>query len=199
MPRVLTEADVAGFRERICAAAERLFAERGAEGVTMRELAAALGVSAMTPYRYFKDKDDILAAVRANGFNRFADAVEAAFAATTDPVEGSFAVADAYRRFAFEHPQTFKLMFDLNQPNEGEYPDLIAAEKRAFATMTRHVQRHIDSGAVSGDAQRLGTLSWAAVHGVVVLELAGKLPRGAAEALVHDMGATLLVGLGVRT
>ena len=47
--------------------AERLFAEHGVEAVTMRQLAAALGVSPMTPYRYFKDKDAILAAVRARG------------------------------------------------------------------------------------------------------------------------------------
>ncbi len=199
MPRVLSKDDVAGFRDRLCAAAEMLFAERGPDGVTMRQLASALGVSAMTPYRYFKDKDEILAAVRTNGFNRFAEAVESAFSATSGPIEGSYAVADSYRRFAFEHPQVFKLMFDLNQPTETDYPELVAAERRAFAMMTQHVHRHIAAGAVSGDAVRLGALSWAAIHGVVVLELAGKLPRGGSDSLVRDMGATLLQGLGVRT
>ena len=63
MPRVLTETDVADFRERLCVAAERLFAEKGPDAVTMRQLASELGVSPMTPYRYFQDKDDILAAV----------------------------------------------------------------------------------------------------------------------------------------
>src|SRR3546814_15072618 len=78
MPRILSEADVADFRERLCEAAEKLFAERGPEAVTMRQLAAVLGVSPMTPYRYFRDKDDILAAIRTNGFNRFAEALEKA-------------------------------------------------------------------------------------------------------------------------
>ena len=63
---------------RLCAVAERLFAERGPQGVTMRELARELGVSAMTPYRYFKDKESILAAVRANAFDDFAAALEQA-------------------------------------------------------------------------------------------------------------------------
>jgi len=78
MPRILSQSDVADFRERLCVAATRMFDARGPEGFTMRELAAELGVSAMTPYRYFKDKEDILAAVRARAFNRFADALETA-------------------------------------------------------------------------------------------------------------------------
>ena len=75
MPRVLSDTDVADFRDRLCEAAERLFAERGPDAVTMRQLASELGVSPMTPYRYFEDKEDILAAVRANGFTRFAEAL----------------------------------------------------------------------------------------------------------------------------
>ena len=51
MPRILSDADVADFRARLCAAAEDQFAEHGIEAVTMRQLAAALGVSPMTPYR----------------------------------------------------------------------------------------------------------------------------------------------------
>src|SRR5215469_14157629 len=127
MPRVLSETDVADFRERLCEAAERLFAEKGPDAVTMRQLAADLGVSPMTPYRYFQDKDDILAAVRANGFNRFADALEAARAKASGARAKGAAVGEAYINFAFEHPHTYKLMFELDQPHEGEYPDLVEA------------------------------------------------------------------------
>ncbi|HXQ45281.1 MAG TPA: helix-turn-helix domain-containing protein, partial [Caulobacteraceae bacterium] len=68
MPRSLSPSEIEGFRSRLIAVAERLFAEHGPAAVSMRQLAEALHVSVMTPYRYFKDKDDILAAVRANGF-----------------------------------------------------------------------------------------------------------------------------------
>ena len=63
MPRVLSDTDVADFRDRLCEAAERLFAEKGPDAVTMRQLASELGVSPMTPYRYFKDKDAVFEAV----------------------------------------------------------------------------------------------------------------------------------------
>ena len=54
MPRTaLSEAEIEAFRHRAVIAAMKLFAERGYQGVTMRSVAAALGVSAMAPYRYF--------------------------------------------------------------------------------------------------------------------------------------------------
>src|SRR5580765_5549288 len=127
MPRVLSDTDVADFRERLCEAAERLFAEKGPDAVTMRQLAADLGVSPMTPYRYFEDKDDILAAVRANGFNRFAEALEQARASADGARARGAAVGEAYVTFALEHPHAYKLMFDFNQPNVEQYPDLAEA------------------------------------------------------------------------
>ena len=100
MPRILSDADVADFRSRLCDAAEELFAQHGIEAVTMRQLAAALGVSPMTPYRYFRDKEEIIDAVRTGAYNRFAHALEAAFEAHSDPVERSIAVGEAYLDFA---------------------------------------------------------------------------------------------------
>ena len=175
MPRVLSETDVADFRERLCEAAERLFAEHGPDGVTMRQLAAELGVSPMTPYRYFKDKEAILAAVRANGFNRFADALEAAYDSENDPVERSRVVGDAYVAFALGEPAAYKLMFDLMQPHEADYPELVAAEARALATQRRHVQGMVDAGVLKGDVKMLAHMFWSILHGTLVLQLAGKL------------------------
>jgi AcrR family transcriptional regulator len=175
VPRVLTTSDVADFRERLCEAAARLFAERGREGFTMRELAAEMGVSAMTPYRYFADKDEILAAVRARAFNAFAEALETAFAGEGPPSLRSARVGDAYIRFAFGQPASYRLMFDLSQPNEENYSELVAASTRARATMTDHVRALVESGVLEGDPDLIAHVCWAALHGAVVLQLAGKL------------------------
>jgi AcrR family transcriptional regulator len=175
MPRTLSEPEIADFRDRLCTAAARLFAERGREGFTMRELAGAAGVSAMTPYRYFRDKDDILAAVRARAFDRFSDALEAAFAKPGDAAERANAAGDAYVRFAFGEPESYRLMFDLSQPDEEHYPDLVRATARARATMTQHVPGLIAEGLVEGDPETIGHVFWAVIHGAVVLQLAGKL------------------------
>lgn len=175
MPRVLTQTDVADFRERLCDAATRLFDARGREGFTMRELASELGVSAMTPYRYFKDKDDILAAVRARAFTRWAEKLEGAFAGAKTAPEKSSAVFQAYVDFAFGEPAAYKLMFDLSQPDENTYPDLVAATIRARATMTDYVRELVREGVVDGDPELIGRVFWASLHGAVVLKLSGKL------------------------
>jgi len=195
MPRVLSETDVAEFRDRLCEAAERLFAEKGPDAVTMRQLAAELGVSPMTPYRYFRDKDDILAAVRTNGFNRFAEALEKARARTGSARARGAAVGQAYIDFALGHPHTYKLMFDLNQPREADYPDLVAAARRARETMSDYVKDLVADGVLAGDPEQVGMMFWAAAHGAIVLELAGKLPPGAARGLQQALTAALAKGL----
>ena len=178
MPRPLSQADVTQFRERLCEAGEKLFATHGTEAVTMRHLATALGVSPMTPYRYFKDKDEILATVRAAAFNRFADALETARDPTGDPVESSLRVAEAYTNFALSQPHAYRLMFDLSQPNEEQYPNLAHAAARARQTMTAHVHDMIGAGIVQGDAEMIGHVLWSVLHGAIVLQLAGKLSPG---------------------
>ena len=175
MPRVLTTGEVSDFRERLCAAAERLFAENGPQGVSMRQLSAELGVSPMTPYRYFKDKDDILAAVRVNAFDRFSDALETAYNSSSEPLARTAAVGDAYFHFAIENAAAYRLMFDLDQPTEANYPDLVRATERSKLTMTAYVRVLVDAGYLEGDIELMAHVFWAAVHGLVSLHLAGKL------------------------
>lgn len=175
MPRVLSPAQVEDFRERLCVAAEHLFAEHGPGGVTMRQLAAALGVSPMTPYRYFKDKDAILAAVRANGFARFAEAMKAAFESESEPTAQSREVGRAYVDFALNHPDAYRLMFDFAQPNEADYPELVEAAAAARQGLVRHAEGMVASGRVEGDPEMVAHMLWAALHGAVVLQMAGKL------------------------
>jgi AcrR family transcriptional regulator len=174
MPRSLTKAEVTDFRERLCDAAARLFIARGREGFTLRELAGELGVSAMTPYRYFKDKDEILAAVRARAFGNFARALEQAFASAGDASARARAVRDAYIRFALDNPAAYKLMFDLSQRDE-DHPELAEADRRARLTLTRHIHPLVAAGLLDGDPELLGHIFWATLHGAVMLQLAGKL------------------------
>ena len=194
MPKILTPDDVEAFRDRLCDVAERQFADHGPDAVTIRQLATALGVSPMTPYRYFKDKDAILAAVRARAFDRHAQALEDAYdAAPDDPLARSARLGQTYIRFALDHPEAYKLMFDTRQPSAERYPDLVRAGERSRATMTRHVRDLAEAGLIAGDPDLIGHLYWAALHGPLMLQFSGVLTEGYdAETLIEGLGNALL-------
>jgi len=117
VPRVLSDNDIAGFRDRLCDLATRLIAERGPDNFNMRMLAAEMGVSAMTPYRYFRDKDEILSMIRARAFSRLADQLEQALSMPGSLPERSTAVIRAYVRFALEEQTCYRLIFDFSNRN----------------------------------------------------------------------------------
>ncbi len=199
MPRVLSDEAVGEFREKLVDAAERLFGQHGLEAVTMRQLAAELGVSPMTPYRYFADKDAILAAVRARAFNRHAEALERALQRGATPLERANSVGQAYLRFALAHPEAYKLMFEVKQPNEAAHPELVEAAARSRATMTAHLKAMIEGGVVRGDPDLIGHMFWSALHGAIQLQLAGMLsPPFDAERLAGELMRTLWLGLNAE-
>jgi len=186
VPKILSAAHIEAFQDRLCNIAEGLFASHGPEGVTMRELAVALGVSQMTPYRYFKDKDAILAAVRTRAFNRFAAAMEAADRKSLKGRRNSAGLpakktllgagsANAYLDFALDNPAAYRLMFDVSQPTYGKYPELMAAMERARLTMGDGLRRLAADGRFSGDVPLTAHVFWATLHGSVMLQLAGLL------------------------
>jgi len=178
MPRELSSEDFEAVRARIGAAATALYAAGGVGAITMRDIAKKLGRSPMGLYRYFADREEILAFVRTDAFDRFSDALERAFASGDDVFARARAVGRAYFDFALANPQAYRLMFDLDPPDEAKHPQLRRAGKRAGETVTRHVKDLVAAGIVHGDPKIVGNALWAASHGVIVLHLAGRLPAG---------------------
>ena len=168
----LSQAEVEDFRETLCETATRLFAEEGYEGVTLRALAANLGCSPMTPYRYFENKAEIFEAVRTSAFSRFADAQEQAAAGMTEPGERLRALCLAYVRFATNEPHAYRIMFELDQSQIGE------EAYRGWNVMLGTVQEAVASGIIEGDPEIVAHLLWSSVHGLVALHLSGHLTLG---------------------
>jgi AcrR family transcriptional regulator len=67
-------------RDKLVEAAEALFARNGVRGTTMEQIAEAAGVSKVTVYGYFPDKDAVFAAVGEAVSERILRAVERALA-----------------------------------------------------------------------------------------------------------------------
>lgn len=197
MPRYLTDQDIADFRAELCKVATERFARFGYEGVTMRQLAEALGCSPKTPYRYFKDKADILATVRAQAFEKFADTLEKARAGVTDAAERGRLTGEAYLAFALKNPHAYRIMFEIDAPVDGKHPELGPASDRAARYITRGAEEMAAAGIIDVDPKLFGWSLWAAIHGIVMLRQSGMLAHGPDyKALYAFLGLTMMKGAG---
>lgn len=193
MRPVLTTEEVATSRADICRVAEALFARHGVEGVTMRQIAAELGWSPTTAYRYFKSKEEILGAVRAHAFDRFCDVIEQAMRSNPDARTSARSVGQAYLGFALKNPAAYRLMFDIDQGEAAGHAELAAALARARRNMVAYVAPLVDEGSLRGDAQALAKMLWAAAHGLVMLRLSGIVGSDAELRQLHEATMSALV------
>jgi AcrR family transcriptional regulator len=179
LPRApLTQQEIESFREAIVRVATERFAGKGYAGVTLRGLATELGCSPMNLYRYFRNKEEIFAAVRAAAFGRFADALEPVARSEREPLERLHALGLAYLRHGGDAPDDYRIMFELAQRDPPDYPAAIEEEKRAWKVLREAVQDAVRAGYLAGDTNTLAHLFWAGLHGLVALQLAGKLQIG---------------------
>jgi AcrR family transcriptional regulator len=193
MPKILTEAEIACFRSRLCDLALEAFAKQGVEGITLRGLAAAVGCSRTTPYRYFKNKAEILAALRQREFERMSDALEAALRAETNPNKRLVALASAYLRFAMENPAAYRVMYEVDQQDSHLYPQLTAQIQRSGEPIKQIVAQSVKSGLMHGDPINIAYTQWAGLHGLISLHLSHMLGierdiEELAEVMVRSLG-----------
>jgi len=174
---VLTDAQVQAFRERATDVAMRLFVHDGYEGFSLRALAKELGCSHATPYRYFDGKPELFAAVRAEGFRRFAAHLRDHLHGKRAPLSRVRALADAYFGFANEQPEAFSIIFEMRQESD-EFPFVDEAGAAAWGVLYEVIEGAIEAGALIGDPNTVAHTMWAAIHGVATLHVAGKLRMG---------------------
>jgi AcrR family transcriptional regulator len=164
------------LREALLEAAIRLIAEVGPTAFTLREVARRAGVSHNAPYRHFRDRDDLMAAVAAQGFRELTRAMIEAAAAKSQALERLKHAGLAYVTFALRRPEHFTVMFDA-PVSKRKHPDSAAAGEESFATLLGFVRRCQQAGRLrSGDLRQLALLAWTMVHGIAKLAITGRLP-----------------------
>lgn len=108
--------------------ARRLLAEGGRANVTLRAVAAEIGMTAPGIYRYFASHDELLAALTDAIAGELADALEAA-RDTRQPPDAEAritAVCRGFRHWAVTHQREYELLFGLPSSPPGELPMPIA-------------------------------------------------------------------------
>jgi AcrR family transcriptional regulator len=197
MTRCLSENNIVDVRIRLRDTAAELLVELGYAGFTMRKLAARLNISSMTPYRYFHNKEEILAAVRAYAFCRLADRLEAVLTADSVVTDQILPVVSAYIDFADQDQIYYRLMFDLPQETVETSGEVQPQELRVRTVITRHVRHLVEQHVFEGDPELIARILWSTLHGVVMLHLGGKLKDAEFDAVLA--GTVQLLSRGFAT
>jgi AcrR family transcriptional regulator len=156
----------------ILAHAATLVAERGADGISLRELARAAGVSHAAPAHHFTDRRGLFTALATEGFSLLAATLADARPQFVD-------AARAYVRFAIDHRGHYAVMFDRSLYDDAD-PDLVAAETAAAAELNRGVGTLSDPHA-KADPGGAALAAWSLVHGFSLLWVNDAIKGEAAE------------------
>lgn len=161
---------------RIAAAARHLLDKEGAEAVTMRRVAVAVGVTPMAIYRHYPDRASLLNALADEGFKELAARLAVKkFSGGIE--ERLMKMMDIYLEHGLEKPQLFELMF--LKPREGarSYPrDFKAGRSPTANLLVEVVKRGMDSGYFrKSDAWEIVFEMGALSHGLILLYLGGRM------------------------
>ncbi len=161
-------------RTKVLAAARALFAEKGYEAVTMREIADKIEYSPTAIYHHFDNKLSLCTELCASDFvgfgGHFLEAMKVA-----DPIERLREMGVAYVRFAVEHPKHYQFMFLTPMPAMDPMDTILAhPETDSYKMLRLTCQEAIDKGLLRPeyrDAEELAQIMWAQMHGLVSLKL----------------------------
>ena len=185
--------------------ARRQIGEHGAAALSLRAIAAEMGMTAPALYRYYPSRDDLVTALIVDAFCALGEAMEAGQSAVPESdYRGRFlSAALAYRSWAVNHRAEFDLIFGTPIPGYHAPPEVtVPVVRRTFRvllsipadawTVGRLDPTAPTSAAMTDDrllaylsaegvplppaAMRVLLEGWAAMHGMVTLELLGHLP-----------------------
>jgi len=170
--------------EALLEAAVHLIADVGPTGFTLREVARRAGVSHNAPYRHFRDKDELLASVAAQGFRELNQAMLDAAESQPTALDRLKRAGWAYVAFALRRPEHFTVMFDA-PISKIQHPECETASREAFGTLVNLINVCQSEGQLpAGDSLTRTLLAWSIVHGIAKLAISGRLPfRSQAEVL----------------
>jgi AcrR family transcriptional regulator len=160
-------------REAISQAARDLLVAEGLHAVSLRRVAASLGVTAPALYAHVVDKRDLLQGIVEREVDLLLDRFTEV--QSEDPVDRLQQMAVSYVEYGLQNPDLFRAMFlfrpELTAEPRPDAPALGSHIHGAFVAAVRTAQ---DAGALDGGDADLAALTiWTTAHGVITTLLTG--------------------------
>jgi AcrR family transcriptional regulator len=158
------------MRRNILSAALRLFREKGYDGVSIRNIADAIEYSPATLYLYFRDKNEIFAALQYEAASVMRDHF-LPLLQVEDPWQRLIEFGRRYIYFGLKHADLYDLIFIIRAPMEHvENQECWTLGMATHQFFSETVQACVDARYFkSTDTETIAYTLWAYVHGVVAL------------------------------
>ena len=165
--------------------ATAMITEQGIESLSLRKLAERIGVSRTAAYHHFKDKNDLLSAIAAQGFSLWQSKAEQIFEnKKLSEQEKYHTFVHFYVHFATQNAAIYKLMFGSTLWKKQENNDhssskssqeLIDVAYPSFQYQVEMTQAWQANGILpkSQNSLRLAQVTWATLHGIAQLVIDG--------------------------
>jgi AcrR family transcriptional regulator len=174
--------------ERIAKAARLLLNLEGAEAVTMRRVANAVGITPMAVYRHYANRSGLLNALVDAGFEELASRLKAT-PAVGDLEKRLKEVVDIYLTHAFQNPRLFELMFLKQREGARRFPRDFKAGRSPTGNMAFVlIQEGMESGYFrKDDAWEISFEMGALLQGLLMLYMGARMgmSRARFRALCH--------------
>lgn len=155
-------------KERILSAASQLLLDKGIEGLSVRAISKAAGLSTIAIYSHFQGKQGVLDALYAEGFALVRDAM-ISVATIQDPIEAVIAGSSKYLDIARTHEGHYRLIFGETGSNYTPSSEAALAADEAFDVLVMGVARLLPKNTPQAACQRAALRVWAVLHGYVSL------------------------------
>lgn len=181
------------LKKALVEAAREILRKEGADGLSLRAIAAAVGVSHMAPYAHFKNKKELLQAIAAAGFDELTERMLAVRSRTLRERDLALNYGVEYLEFALENPEFYRIMLSQVDPagrsgrgrrdgqdsrrSQEPSDELKASSSRPFQLLHAAFTGR-GTGKKEALARAIG--AWSMVHGMAALIIDGHLvlPRG---------------------
>jgi AcrR family transcriptional regulator len=187
-----------GTARRIAATALRILEREGAEAVSMRRIADAVGITPMAIYHHYTSREDLLKRVTDAEFEKLEELSDALLAKRKSNLDLVKAV-DAYVDYAFARPRVFDYVFSQPRFDARRFPrDFRERQSPTLNPLADLVSDGMKRGRLRhDDVWEVALQLWAHAHGYVMLHRAGRFAVDHAQfrALYHRAVERLLRGL----
>lgn len=117
----------------------RIFAERGFEGTSMRDISRATGVSLSGLYYYFESKQNLLYLIQNNTFMLILERLQTRLLEAPLPEARLRTLVQNHIEYFLSHPNEMKVLSHEEEALGGPYRDEIAAIKRRYYALAREI------------------------------------------------------------